>query len=345
MRALRLTQWQHDPELVEVPDPQPGPGEVLVRIGGAGACHSDLHILHEFPPGLLPFDAPFTLGHENAGWIEAVGAGVTGLDIGTPVAVYGAWGCGSCVHCVQGMDNYCLNRAEFTREGGGLGFDGGMAPLLLVPSARHVVPLTSLDPVDAAPLTDAALTPYHAIKRSLGRLVPGSTALVIGAGGLGHMAIQILQAMTPAKIIAADQSADSLSLATDVGADHGVLTGDTAAAEIRELTKGRGTDLVLDFVGVDATMQLAVAVAHALSDVTLIGIGMGTYPFSFFTVPYEVSLQTTYWGSVTELAEVVALAEAGKIRAKVERYTLDNAAQAYVDMAAGTLHGRAVIVP
>jgi propanol-preferring alcohol dehydrogenase len=345
MQALRLTQWQHGAELVEVADPEPGPGEVLVRIGGAGACHSDLHFMYEFPPGLLPFDVPFTLGHENAGWVEAVGAGVVGLEIGTPVAVYGAWGCGHCSRCLVGAENYCENRAEFTREGCGVGFDGGMAPLLLVPSARHLVPLTDLDPVDAAPLTDAALTPYHAIKRSLTKLVPGSTALVIGAGGLGHMAIQILSALSPAQIIAVDQSPDSLALATDVGAAHGVLAGDSAAAEVRELTKGRGTDLVLDFVGVDATIALGCAAARPLSDVTLIGVGMGSFPFSFFTVPYEVSLSSTYWGSVTELIEVIALGEAGRIKANVKRYSLDDAAKAYEDMAAGTLHGRAVIVP
>lgn len=345
MRALQLTAWQHEPELVDVGDPEPGPGAVLVRIGGAGACHSDLHLVHDFPPGLLPFDPPFTLGHENAGWVESVGAGVTGLEPGQPVAVYGAWGCGQCSRCLQGMENYCERRAEFTREGCGLGFDGGMAPLLLVPSARHLVPLTDLDPVDAAPLTDAGLTPYHAVKRSLDRLVPGSTALVIGAGGLGHLAIQILDAISPARIVAVDQSAEALHLAQAVGASHGVLAGDSATDEIREITKGRGTDLVLDFVGVDATLALAAAVARPLSHVTLIGIGMGSYPFSFFTVPYEVSLASTYWGSVSELHEVVALAEAGRIRAHVERYALDDAAQAYQDLAAGTLRGRAVIVP
>ena len=345
MRALRLTAWQHDPELLEVADPEPGPGAVVVRIGGAGACHSDLHLMHDFPAGLLPFDPPFTLGHENAGWVESVGAGVTGLEPGQPVAVYGAWGCGHCSRCLQGMENYCENRAEFKREGCGLGFDGGMAPRLLVPSARHIVPLTDLDPVDAAPLTDAGLTPYHAVKRSLDRLVPGSTALVIGAGGLGHLAIQIRDAISPAQVVAVDQSPDALQLAQTVGASHGVLAGDTAADEVRELTKGRGTDLVLDFVGVDATIALATAVARPLSHVTLIGIGMGSYPFSFFTVPYEVSLASTYWGSVSELYEVVALAEAGKVKAHVQRYSLDDAPKAYEDMAAGTLHGRAVIVP
>lgn len=345
MRALRLTAWQHEAELVEVADPEPGPGEVLVRIGGAGACHSDLHLMHEFPPGILPFDPPFTLGHENAGWIESVGAGVTGLDRGAPVAVYGAWGCGRCGRCRKGLENYCENRAEFRREGSGLGFDGGMAPLLLVPSARHIVPLQDLAPVDAAPLTDAGLTPYHAIQRSLDLLVPGSTALVIGAGGLGHMAVQILTALSATTVIALDQSPEALHLAQAVGAEHGVLAGDDAAAEIREVTKGRGTDLVLDFVGVDTTIALAVAVARPLSDVTLVGIGMGSYPFSFITVPYEVSLASTYWGSVTELMEVVALAEAGHIQAHVEQFSLDDAPRAYERMAAGALRGRAVIVP
>jgi propanol-preferring alcohol dehydrogenase len=345
MRALRLTAWQHDPEIEEVPDPTPGPGEVLVRVGGAGACHSDLHLLHDFPAGLLPFDAPFTLGHENAGWVEAVGVGVTGLETGQPVAVYGAWGCGRCSRCLQGMDNYCENRTEFVREGGGLGSDGGMAPLLLVPSARHVVPLDRLDPVDAAPLTDAGLTPYHAIKRSLHRLVPGSTALVIGAGGLGHMAIQILAAVSATRIVAVDQSAEALELARTVGAAHTVLAGPSATAEIRDLTKNQGTDLVLDLVGADSTIALAVSVARRLSDVTIVGIGGGSFAFSFFTVPYEVSLATTYWGSLSELREVLALAEAGKVRAHVERFTLDDAPKAYQRMAEGTLRGRAVIVP
>jgi propanol-preferring alcohol dehydrogenase len=345
MRALQLTAWQHDPEIVEVDDPTPGPGEVVVRIGGAGACHSDLHLLHEFPPGLLPFDAPFTLGHENAGWVEAVGTGAEGLEIGTPVAVHGAWGCGYCARCRVGMDNYCENRATHPKEGCGLGFDGGMATHLRVPGPRYLVPLPTLDPVDAAPLTDAGLTPYHAIKRSLDLLVPGSSTLVIGAGGLGHMAIQILAAISATRVIAVDTNPEALQLAQDVGAHHGVLAGDDAKDNVRDLTQGKGTDLVLDFVGNDATLQLAAASSRALSDVVVVGIGMGTYPFSFFTVPYEVSMRTTYWGSLGELQELISLAEAGHVRAHVQRYSLEDAPRAYEDMAAGTLRGRAVIVP
>lgn len=345
MRALQLTEWKHDPELRDVDDPEPGPGEVVVRIGGAGACHSDLHLIHDFEPGLLPWGPPFTLGHENAGWVDALGAGVTGLEVGQPVAVYGPWGCGQCHRCRQGMENYCERQAEMGVAGGGLGANGGMAPRQLVPSARHLVPLTDLDPVQAAPLTDAGLTPYHAVKRSLPLLGAGSTAVVIGVGGLGHMGVQVLEALCAATVVAVDERESALDLARSAGAERAVPAGPDALAEIQGITGGRGADVVLDFVGVEATLQLAVAASRPLGHMTLVGIGGGSYPFGFFTLPYEVSLATTYWGSLPELMEVVALAEAGHIRAEVTTYALDDAAQAYADLHAGAVSGRAVIVP
>jgi propanol-preferring alcohol dehydrogenase len=345
MKALQIPGWKSDPELREVAEPTAGPGQVVVRIGGAGACHSDLHLLHDFEGGLLPWNPPFTLGHENAGWVEAVGAGVQRLEVGQPVAVYGPWGCGRCHTCRTGMENYCERGAEIGAAGGGLGADGGMAPMMLVPSDRLLVPLDSLDPVDAAPLTDAGLTPYHAVKRSLPLLVPGSYAVAIGVGGLGHLGVQILAACSPATVIAVDQKPDALELAAAGGATHTVPAGDGADAEIRELTKGKGADVVLDFVGVDATMALAVAVARPMGHVTIVGIGGGSYPVGFFTVPYEVSLATTYWGSITELMEVIALAERGLLKPHVQRYSLDQSPQAYADLAAGRISGRAVVVP
>ena len=345
MDALQLTGWKQRPEIREVAQPDPGPGEVLVKVGGAGACHSDLHLMNEFEPGMLPFDPPFTLGHENAGWVEALGPGVTGIDVGQPVAVYGPWGCGRCSRCIVGMENYCERQAEIGRFGPGLGDDGGMAPHLLVRDVRYLVSLDGLDPAHAAPLTDAGLTPYHAIRRSLDRLRPGSIALVVGVGGLGHMAVQILRAITATTIIAVDARPAALELATSSGAHHTVLAGDGAAAEVRDLTKGRGVDVALDFVGDDSTIALAVACSRTSSDVTIVGIGGGTFGFSFFTIPYEATLATTYWGSIPELAEVVALAEAGHIRAEVELFDLGSALDAYDKMAAGELQGRAVIVP
>jgi propanol-preferring alcohol dehydrogenase len=345
MRAYRLTAWQQPPELVEVPDPEPGPGQVVVRVGGAGVCHSDLHLIHDFAPGMLPFDPPFTLGHENAGWVDAVGAGVTGLEVGQPVAVYGPWGCGRCQRCRLGMENYCERQAELRVMGGGLGLDGGMAEKLLVPDARLLLPLGRLEPAEAAPLTDAALTPYHAIKRSLDRMGPGTSTVVIGVGGLGHLAVQILAAVSATKVIAVDARPEALLRAKDDGACRAVAAGPDAAAAVLDATHGRGADVVLDFVGVDDTLALAVACARSLSHVTLVGIGGGSHQFGFFTSPYEVTFATTYWGSTVELGEVLALAEAGRIRPHTTTYPFDGVADAYRALEDGTVDGRAVVVP
>jgi propanol-preferring alcohol dehydrogenase len=348
MKALRLLAWRSDPELVEVPDPVPGPGQVVVRVGGAGACHSDLHLMREFDTGVLPWGPPFTLGHENAGWVHALGDGVTGLEIGRAVAVYGPWGCGSCTRCLLGIETLCEDTAHapVPMGGGGLGLDGGMAEFMLVPSARHLLPLPeSLTPVEAAPLTDAGLTPYHAVRRSIQKLIPGTTAVVIGVGGLGHLGIQILKATTAARVVAVDLKDKALSLANEIGADLSLAPEPGTAAEIRSFTSGRGADVVVDFVGSDATLALAAAVTRSLGDLTIVGIAGGTLPVSFFSVPYEVSIQTTYWGSRPELIEVLDLGARGLLRPKITTFALDDALDAYSTLEAGGLDGRAVIVP
>jgi propanol-preferring alcohol dehydrogenase len=344
MKAYQLVEWQESPELRDVPVPEPAAGEVLIKVAGAGSCHSDLHLM-EWPEGQLPFELPFTLGHENSGWIEALGAGVEGLEKGEPVVVYGPWGCGRCRSCRLSKENYCLRAAQIEGFGGGLGRDGGMAEYMLVPSARLLIPIEDLDPVEAAPLTDAGLTPYHAVKRSLELLVPGSTAIVIGVGGLGHMAVQILKALSPARVVAIDTSASKLTLARDVGADETFEAGDGAADAVRQLTEGLGAQVVLDMVGSDSTLKLAAETAHIEGHVTLVGLAGGTFPFSFFSQPYECSFATTYWGSAVELTEVLELARQGTIKAHVERFSLDRVADAYERMREGTLEGRAVVVP
>ena len=349
MRALRINSWKSEPQLVELPDPSPGPGQVVIRVGGAGACHSDLHLLHDFDGSIgLPWKLPFTLGHENAGWVHALGSGVRGLEIGQPVAVHGAWGCGACERCLAGVENYCEDpaAAPVPSGGGGLGMDGGMADLLLVPDARHLVPLPAgLEPRHAAPLTDAGLTPYHAIRRSWSKLGPTSTAVVIGAGGRGHLAVQILKATTAARIIAVDPRAEARALAERAGADTTLPGGEEAAGAIRAATGGHGADVVLDLVGSDDTLRTAAASVRVLGDLTLIGIAGGSYPIGFFTVPYEASIQTTYWGNRAELVEVLDLAARGLLQPEVTEYPLERAAEAYADLAAGRVAGRAVIVP
>lgn len=348
MKALRLNAWKSEPVLEDAPVPQPGPGEVLVQVGAAGACHSDLHLMHDFDEGTLPWAPPFTLGHENAGWVHTLGEGVRSVEPGQPVAVVGAWGCGSCAYCLAGLETYCErpDRAPVPGGGGGLGLDGGMAEYLLVPAARHLVPLPDgLDPVDAAPLTDAGLTPYHAVRRSNAKLGPGSTALVFGVGGLGHLGVQILRATTAARIIAVDPRESSRDLAKTCGADLVLAPGDDLPDQVREATGGRGADVVLDFVGSDETLAASAASARQLADITIVGIAGGTLPVSFFALPYEASVQTTYWGNRRELVEVLDLASRKLLHTETTLFTLDDAAQAYRDLAHGTVRGRAVVVP
>jgi propanol-preferring alcohol dehydrogenase len=344
MKAYQLLEWQQPPEFRDVPVPEPGPGEILIKVGGAGACHSDLHVM-EWPAGVLPYELPFTLGHENAGWVEALGAGVKGLSVGDAVAVYGPWGCGRCRACRSTLETLCERAVEIGAAGGGLGRDGGMAEYMLVPDARLLVPLGDLDPREAAPLSDAALTPYHAIKLALPRLAPGTAALVIGIGGLGHMAVQLLRAVTPCEIIAVDVDPAKLELAGEMGASFKVQAGESALEQIREFTAGRGAALVMDCVGNDTTVALDAAAVRPGGAVIVIGIAAGTLPLTFGTMPFDASITYPYWGSAIELAEVLDLARVGRIHANVEHFSLEQAPDAYERMREGSLNGRAVIIP
>ena len=348
MKALRLMKWKSEPELVEVPKPKPGPGQVVVKIGGSGACHSDLHLMHDFDSGSLPWNPPFTLGHENAGWVDSVGAGVTQVKEGDAVAVYGAWGCGRCPRCLMGIETLCERPKEqpIPSGGGGLGLDGGMAEYMLVPFERLLIKLPeNLSPANAAPLTDAGLTPYHAVRRSLSKMLPESSVVCIGVGGLGHMGVQFVKVLTAAQVIAVDTKQDALDLAKQVGADYILKSDEHTASHIKELTSGVGADVILDFVGSDATIKMSAACTRSLGDVTLVGLGGGTMPYSFFSQPYETSLQTTYWGSRPELIEIFNLAQRGLIHVEHTGYSLDKALTAYKDLQSGAIKGRAVVVP
>ncbi len=343
MNAFRLTAWGRPGELTEVPVPEVRAGEVLVKIGGAGACHSDLHLM-DWPEGQLPGTVPFTLGHENAGRVAKVGAGVTSVREGDAVVLYGPWGCGACRACRLGRENYCERAAEIPAMGGGLGRDGGMAEYMLVPSARFLIPIGDLDPAIAAPLADAGLTPYHAIAKSRHLLHPGASAVVIGIGGLGQMAIQLLRATTGVRIVAVDTDERKLEVARKLGADVAIQPGPDGADAIRKATGG-GAEVVLDVVGAEATLALGAKSLRAEGRLVILGLALGVLPVSFFTLPMGAEVASSYWGTVPELMELVALARAGKVTLDVERFPLAKAADAYARLRRGEIRGRAVIIP
>jgi propanol-preferring alcohol dehydrogenase len=348
VQALRLNAWKSEAELVEVPEPEPVPGQVVIRIGGAGACHSDLHLMSDFDDGMVPWKPPFTLGHENAGWIHALGHGVEGWDVGTPVAVFGSWGCGRCARCRTGAEAQCEDpaAAPVPGGGGGLGLDGGMAEYMLVPDARHLLRLPEgMAPADAAPLTDAGLTTYHAVGRSRSKLGPRAVVVIIGIGGLGHVGVQIVKATTAARVVAVDTRPEALELARRCGADETLPAGPTAPDEIRRLTGGLGADVVVDCVGTDATLALGAAALRSQGDLTIVGIGGGVLPVSFFSLPSEATVASSVWGTRPELAEVLELGARGLVTTEHHTVPLSAAAQAYRDLRAGLVEGRVVVVP
>jgi alcohol dehydrogenase, propanol-preferring len=345
MKAFQLLNAGEMGQLRDVPVPSPASGEVLIKVAGAGLCQTDLYLMQAgFPP--LPYLArtPFTLGHEPAGWVEQVGPGVAGLERGMPVVVYPALACGMCRACHAGEDQLCELSAR-TGPTLGMGCDGAIAEYMLVRSVRQIIPLGQLDPREAAPLTDAALAPYRAIRRNLDRLRPDASVVVIGIGGLGHMAVQLLRAMCSAQIIAVDCSLEKVDLARALGADVAIMSDQNAAGAIREATRGHGAAVVLDLVGLQATLKLAASVVRVCGRIVVIGMGGGTLPWHFLGVPFEASLATSYLGNPTELREVVALAEAGRIQVHIEAFELEQTAQAYQLLQQGRIRGRAIVTP
>src|SRR5215218_2904340 len=342
MRAIRLTAWEQPAQLVEVAEPEPGPGELLVRVAGAGLCHSDLHLMH-WRAGALPYELPFTLGHEVAGTVAALGLGAYGLEVGEPVLVYGPWGCGRCRACSIGAEHLCDDQR--TARGAGLGRDGGLADYMVVPSPRLTVPLDGLDPVDAAPLADAGLTPYHAIRRVLDVLRPGTSAIVIGVGGLGHVAVQLLKALSPTRVVAVDRREEALEVAARSGADAVLPASGLAPSQLRAAAGGRGAAVVVDCVGSDDTLALAAGAVAPGGQVSVLGLAGGTFPMRFGAVPLEAPVIFSNWGTREELAEVVELARAGAIALEIERVPLAAVPGAYERLADGGCNGRLVAVP
>jgi NAD+-dependent secondary alcohol dehydrogenase Adh1 len=340
VRAALLSEYHRPLELVDRPEPEPaGDRDVVVRIGGAGVCATDQHAIDGLmePAGLRP---PVVLGHENAGWVHAVGDGVTAASVGDAVLVYPAYSCGLCVPCRRGLDMHC-ERHQFT----GLTRDGGFADFVLV-DERSLVPLPpGVEPVAVAPHADAGITAYHAVKKLLPRLVPGSTSAVIGVGGVGHIALQLLRVLGGGSVIAIDTDERRRALAKELGADE-VLGGDgDVAGAVREATNGAGADVVLDFVATDATHAAGLEMLARRGLYSTVGYGgLLTVP-SVALVVGETAIAGNLVGSWIDLWELLQLHGRGDVTLRTETHLLEDVNAVLDKLRDGEVTGRAVLVP
>jgi NAD+-dependent secondary alcohol dehydrogenase Adh1 len=341
MKAVRLHNYLQKPIVEEVADPViSGPLDVIVRIGGAGLCRTDLHIIEGQWKEKSNVALPYTLGHENAGWVHAVGSAVSHVAVGDTVIVHPLMTCGFCFPCRAGHDMHCENSAF-----PGISTDGGFAQFLKT-SARSVVKLdASLQPKDIAALADAGLTAYHAVKKSSALLYPGTAAVVIGAGGLGHIGIQVLRALTPATIIVVDRSERALELAKQWGADHAVLANGTQIDTVKQLTNGFGAEVVLDFVGEGGAIADGIAFLRRAGSYYIIGYG-GTLNVPLIDI---ISTETNFVGNLvgtyTDLVELMRLTAAGKVTLHTKTYPLEAFNDSVDDLDHGRLQGRGILVP
>ncbi len=336
MKAYRITELGKPPVLMEVEVPKPGPGEVLLRMGGAGLCRTDLEVI-DHGVEILPWRGPFTLGHENAGWIEELGPNVKGFKVGEAVVASAIHSCGQCEACISGHDNYC----EFVSSRG-LAEDGGLAEYMIA-EARELVSIGDMDPCLMAPLTDAALTPYASIDDARHKIPGHGIAVVIGIGGLGTYAVQFLRELTSARIIAVDIDERCLKNALELGASDAVKSDENAFDKIMELTGGKGVNAVFDFVGNDPTMDLAARITKPMGTIVINGLGGGTLKVKWAYLKPGIDVKFSQGGSLSQLRSIVDLVKRGRIKVNVQHFGFDELYKALDALRNNTLTGRAVI--
>ena len=341
MRAVRLHGYHQKPVVEEVAEPQiAGPFDVIVKIGGAGVCRTDLHIIEGQWAEAMDPPLPYTIGHENAGWVHEIGSAVSNVAVGDTVILHPTPTCGLCRACRAGQDMHCSS-SSFP----GLSGDGGMAEYLLT-SARACVKLDAATrPEDVAALADAGITAYHAVRKAIPLLYPGTTAVVIGAGGLGHIGIQCLAALTATTIVVVDRNPDALALAKELGAHHTVVADGGQVAAVQDLTDGQGAEVVLDFVAEQGAEADAFAMTRPGGSNFVIGYGGVITVPTLDIISTERNIVGNIVGTYNELAELMALAQAGRVTLHTKTYALDDAQQALADLDAGLVRGRAILVP
>ncbi len=341
MKAARLHAYHESLKLESVEEPKAdGPFDVIVRVGAAGLCRTDLHIQEGQWAEKSGVALPYIPGHENAGWVHEIGAGVTNVEVGDTVIVHPFISCGLCLPCRVGDDMHCLN-GSFP----GINRDGGFAELLKT-SARSVVKLDpSLHPKDIAALADAGLTAIHAVKKAIPVLGAGTRVVVIGAGGLGHIGIQCLKAYTPAEIIVIDPSEKALALAGEMGADHTVKVGGGHVETVREMCDGLGAEAIIDFVGEKGAIEDGIAMVRDGGFYYVIGYGENINIPTIDVISREISFIGNLVGTYADLSELMTLTAQGKVTLHTSTYPLDAINDAMADLDGGRLQGRGILIP
>jgi NAD+-dependent secondary alcohol dehydrogenase Adh1 len=341
MKAVRIHAYHQQPVVEEVPEPTvTGPFDVLVKVGGAGVCRTDLHIIEGQWAAAMDPPLPYTLGHENAGWVQEVGSAVSSVAVGDTVILHPTPTCGLCRACRAGDDMHCVN-SSFP----GLSGDGGMAELLLTAERACVKLDPSTQPKDVAALADAGITAYHAVRKAVPLLYPGTTAVVIGAGGLGHIGIQCLAALTATRIIVVDRNPDALKLAEQIGAQDTVVADGGQVEAVKDLTGGRGAEVVLDFVAEQGAEADAFAMTAEAGSYFVVGYGGTLHIPTLDIISTERNIIGNIVGTYNDLAELMVLAQAGRVTLHTRTYPLDAAVDAVQDLDAGRVRGRAILVP
>jgi NAD+-dependent secondary alcohol dehydrogenase Adh1 len=341
MIAARLHGYHEQLKLDDVDEPKAdGPLDVVVRMGAAGLCRTDLHIQEGQWAEKSGVELPYTPGHENAGWVHEIGSAVTNVAVGDTVIVHPFISCGLCGPCRSGNDMHCPN-GSFP----GINRDGGFADFLLT-SARSVVKLDQgLDPKDIAALADAGLTAIHAVKKAIPVLGSGTRAVVIGAGGLGHIGIQCLRAMTPAEIIVIDPSEPALALARELGADHTVQVNGGHVETVKELTGGLGAEAIIDFVGEKGAIEDGIDMVQDGGFYYVIGYGENINIPTIDVISREISFIGNLVGTYNDLDELMTLTAQGKVSLHTTTYPLEAINDAMADLDGGRLRGRGILVP
>jgi alcohol dehydrogenase, propanol-preferring len=350
MKSAQIIKIKEKLSIVDLPDPKPRDSQVLVRIEASGVCHSDIHLWeggYEGAAGTFlkvedrGVKFPITPGHEISGKIEAIGDAVSGFNVGDKVVVYPWIGEGSCPACRVAQENLCDTPKTI-----GIYRDGGYSELVLVPNFRYLVKIDNLDVNSSASLACSGLTAYNAVKKAT--VGPGESIVIIGAGGLGLMSVQIARTTTNSRIVVVDVDDKRLLEAKKLGA-HEVVNSSKGdpVEEIKNLTNALGAEAVIDFVNNNRTAPVAINMLRKRGKLVMVGLFGGALELSLPVIPLRgFTITGAYTGSFNDLVELVNLAKTGAMKSVVNRtYKLDDANQALEDLRAGKIVGRAVLNP